>query len=315
MQHLDIRLKKIYEHDLDLLILEEFISDKGFARLFLDKVNLTDDYAGAKLLHSYSDINGESDITIILQYPNEKVAILIEDKIDAQTMPEQSARYSIRGDEGITRGEYDRYFVFLAAPAEYLNEHKNDPNAAYEHKVAYEELDAYFKSQSDLRSAFKSSIIDFAISEKKEGYQVQEVKPVTEFWIKLRKYCEENYPSLYMMGTNAPKGGSAAWPEFRTSLGNSKVIYKSQKGYVDLEFPGYGEKVANLYAHLLGKLTDGMNVVKTGKSASVRLASTNWAISFMDEFDNYRSVIDDVLQAVAKLCQLADKINYYELYQ
>lgn len=314
MQSTIVEFKKIFEHDMDLLILEEFISDRGFARLFLEKLQLTDNYTVLKASHSLADADGESDITFVLQYPNEKIALLIEDKIDAQTMPAQSERYHRRAQKAIARGEYDRYFVMLAAPEEYHKEHENDSNALYEHRICYEELREYLIKQPHLRAAFKVEMIDCALREKKAGYQVQEVPAVTEFWMRLRQFCKENYPQLRMVGENAPKGSAASWPEFRTTLGTIKVIYKSQKGYVDLEFPKYGDRVADLYAVLKDRMAPEMNIWKTGKSASVRIAKESWIIDFTQNFDRYKNEIAEVLQSVSVLCDFAKKINYTELY-
>ena len=314
MQNTIVELKKISEHDMDLLIMEEFVSDKGFAQLFLDKLQLSADYTIAKAFHSLADADGESDITIVLQYPNERVALLIEDKIDAPTMPEQSKRYHKRAQTGIARGDYDRYFVMLAAPADYHEEHKNDSNAAYEHRINYEELQEYLEHQSHVRAAFKVAMIDCALREKKAGYQVQEVPAVTEFWMKLRQFCKENYPQLTMVGEDAPKGAAASWPEFRTSLGTIKVIYKSQKGYVDLEFPKYGDRIGDLNAIIKNQMQPPMQIWKTGKSASVRISNEAWALDFTREFDSYSTEFTEILKAVSALCDFANGINYSELY-
>ena len=314
MEQTVVALKKIYEHDMDLLILEEFISSKKFARIFLDKLQLSDDYTLHKATHSLSDSDGESDIVLILQYPGKKVALLIEDKIDAQTMPEQSARYYKRGNSGKLRGEYDSYHVILVAPDDYHREHQTDKNAAYEHKVSYESLRDYFSRQNDPRSTFKFSVVDFALKEKKAGYLVQEDKAVTEFWRCLRQFCKENHPHLNMVGQDTPKGTSAVWPEFRTSLGTVKVVYKSQKGVVDLEFPKYGDRTADLRSIIGTRMTAPMDIQKTGRSASVRLADDRWRIDFSRDFHSCRTVIAEVLNAVSTLCGLADTLNHSELY-
>lgn len=314
MQQVTIEFKKVYEHDMDLLIMEEFISDRKFARIFLDKLKLSDDYRVCKAFHSLADSDGESDITLILQYSNRKIALLIEDKIDAQTMPDQSNRYYRRGDNAVSRGEYDDYYVLLAAPDDYHAEHMNDSNAAYEHRVRYEELWNYFDGKVDARSAFKKAMIDRAIREKKAGYQVREVEAVTEFWKKLRKFCKEEYPRLSMVGEDSPKGAAASWPEFRTSLGNIKVIYKAQKGYVDLEFPTYGNRTADLYAIIGDRMHPSMQIWQTGKSASVRIENEKWKVAFSREFEPCVSIISEVLQAVSLLCEFASKLNYSEIY-
>ena len=313
MQKPTMELKKIHEHDMDLLIMEEFVSDRAFAKIFLDKLHLSDEYSVCKVVNSLSDADGESDITLILQYQGRKVALLLENKIDAQTMPKQSERYHIRGETGRARGDYSEYFVLLVAPADYHKEHLNDANAAYEYRVCYEELAAYFASKDSLRAQFKEEMINSAIREKKAGYIVQEHESVTEFWSKLRQFCKENYPGLAMVGADAPKGAAASWPEFRTSLGTIKVVYKSQKGFVDLEFPRYGDRTGDLITLFKDYLTKDMQVCKTGKSASIRLSNDEWAIDFTRDFESCRGVIDEVLGAVSKLCALAATQNLSNL--
>ncbi len=316
MQKAEIQFKKIYEHDMDLLILEEFIADRNFAALFLEKLGLKNEYVVSKAMHSFSDEDGESDLTIVLQYADSRVAVLIEDKIDAPTMKGQSQRYQLRGQKGIDNGEYDGFRVILAAPADYLKEHQNDANAAYEFSITYEELRDYFATQDSARARYKEALISFAVSEKKAGYQVKEVKAVTDFWANLRRYTKERYPALSMVGEDSPKGGAASWPEFRTALGTIKVIYKSPKGYVDLEFPGYGERIGDLRTVIGNQLTapTPMQIWKTGKAASVRLANERWAVDFRQDFDSVTAVIDEVLQAVTQLCRLAEHLNYSDLY-
>ena len=309
-----IEFKKIYEHDIDLLIIEEFLSDKGFARLFLDKVGLDDNYTIIRAAHSLSDFDGESDITLILEYPDKKIALLIEDKIDAPTMPEQSTRYCTRGSNAKQRGEYNDYHVILVAPEEYHEEHTDDPNAAYNHRVLYEELLDYFMCQDTPRAAVKASLISFAISEKKAGYQVQEVEAVTRFWNDLRNFCKANFPKLDMVGKEAPKGASACWPEFRTTLGTIKVIYKAQKGYVDLELPMYGNRIANLMTVVGCRLTNRMQVTPTGKSASIRIRNDSWKLDFTRNFQDCSSSVYEILEAVSELCDLASHFNYSDLY-
>ena len=310
----EIVFKKVYEHDIDLLILEEFILDRSFARLFLNKLALSDDYFVCKAIHSLSDADGESDISLILQYPNRKVALLIEDKIDAPTMPEQSARYHLRAQHAEARGEYDTHFVMLAAPAEYHKKHELDPNAVYEHRICYEELLEYFCQSSNLRHATKRALLECALREKKTGYQLQESPAVTRFWSQLRQFCKDHYPQLQMVGKDTPKGNSARWPEFRTTLGTLKVIYKSQDGYVDLEFPQYGSRISDLLAVVGDRMSPPMQAWPTGKSASIRLENKRWVLDFSQDFDSCRDRIDEVLQAVCELCKFASTINYSDLY-
>lgn len=314
MENTKIWFRKIYERDIDLLILEEFLESPSFARLFLDAVGLSGEYTVVFAAHSVSDADGESDITLILQYADRKVALLIEDKIDAVTMPEQSQRYQKRAERSKAEGEYDEYYVILAAPEAYHAAHRNDANAAYDYRITYERLLEWFASQTTARSRFQKAMIEWAIEEQRAGYQVQEDAAVTSFWRSLRYYCAAQFPKLSMLGADAPKGSAAAWPEFRTTLANVRVIYKSPKGIVDLEFAGFGAHVGELRALLGERLAAGMRIEKTGKSAVVRLENPRWAVSFHEAFAPQEPAVREALQAVSKLCALADTVDPSALY-
>ena len=67
MEH---KFRDILEHDMDMLILEEFACSGEFAKIFLNKVGIND----AKLLLTWQSktdaILGESDMTIIFEQNN-----------------------------------------------------------------------------------------------------------------------------------------------------------------------------------------------------------------------------------------------------
>ena len=84
MEH---KFRDILEHDMDMLILEEFACSNEFAKIFLNKIGVS----GAKLLLTWQSKTdselGESDITVVFKHGDKKIALLIEDKIDAIAMP------------------------------------------------------------------------------------------------------------------------------------------------------------------------------------------------------------------------------------
>ena len=99
-----IQFDGIYERDMDLLFMRKLAQDKAFLRRFFlmgeelsakgyDKA----DFSIEKVAHSVTTEDGESDIEAVLLIEGKKVALLIEDKIDAVAMPDQAARYSLRG--------------------------------------------------------------------------------------------------------------------------------------------------------------------------------------------------------------------------
>jgi hypothetical protein len=152
----EFRVNYVSEKDIDLLIIEEFAANKGFASLFLEHLNISD-YQVESLEHSVTDIsNGESDIRIILISNGTKTALLIENKISAMAMPQQASRYEMRGQKGVSEGLYDAYFVFLVAPQKYYD--NNDEAKKYPYYVSYESFLDVLKKHNDNRLVYKASL-------------------------------------------------------------------------------------------------------------------------------------------------------------
>ena len=157
-----IKLDTTLERDMDLLIMEEFISDPKFAQIFLDAVGISGIYTIEEAIHSMRDADlGESDIVLILQIDNKRHAIHIEDKVDAQAMPDQRKRYSLRAEKDIADGLYDTYSVLIVAPEKYLSVNKEAKK--YEYQEKNEQLHNHFSRKSDLRSQYKLALINRAI--------------------------------------------------------------------------------------------------------------------------------------------------------
>lgn len=92
------------ERDIDFLVMEEFVSDPAFAKIFLDAVGIAEPYTIEEVIHSKTDADlGESDVVIILGINCKRHALHIEDKIDAQAMEAQHDRYDKRA-KGYSQG-------------------------------------------------------------------------------------------------------------------------------------------------------------------------------------------------------------------
>lgn len=294
----------ISEHDMDLLIMEEFVCDEGFRKIFLEKLDIKDCIVD-KAYHSLADSNGESDITFVVDINGSKVGILIEDKIDAVTMPKQSERYYVRGKNGIQHREYENFHVLLVCPKEYWQEHKDDKNAQYEYIVFYEELQDYLSDRQDIRSQYKSEVIAQALTAKKKGYQLIENNDVTTFWRNIQAFCEDKFPSLYMNYDGGAKGSSSSWIYFKTPVEKVWVVYKSDSGRVMLEY--YGTDALKLKEKLEIHMDDDMEFCKVGKSFGVLLHKARWKISFKESFHDVKDIIFEILEQVGRLVELVKK--------
>lgn len=308
------KFRDILEHDMDMLILEEFACSAEFTKIFLNKIGVDD----AKVLltwQSKTDAElGESDMTIVFERNDKKIALLIEDKIDAIAMPEQPARYVLRGNKGVTDGEYDTYYIFIVAPQEYLE--KNEKAKEYPNCVSYEEIRDYFEKLNDTRSSFKLAQINLAIEKQKNGYQVVKNALVTDFWNKYVEYKNQNFPKLNLIVNNDTKPTNGIWTYFRTINKDMLIYHKSDKGYVDLTLNGKADKQEKIKIILTSIVENyyeqGYEVVKTGKSCAIRIKVP--VVNFSEPFETQKEFIAQAFSAVEKLYALSIKLDLAGVY-
>jgi hypothetical protein len=113
----------IAERDIDLLIMEELSVSTEFREWFSSRVYGEPIYQSEiGVWHSVSDAQlGESDLVFLFEALDEsRIAILIENKIDAQPQPEQGRRYRLRGNKGLKEGHWDQFKTCVVAPSKYL---------------------------------------------------------------------------------------------------------------------------------------------------------------------------------------------------
>lgn len=301
-----LKIEKVLERDIDLLMINKLLVDKNILDLFLKKIGKPD-YKIASIQHSLTDQeDGESDITVILEKGNSRIGLLIEDKIDAIAMPNQRNRYNIRGNKGIENQQYSEYFVFMIAPADYLKE--NAEAKLYENQIAYEEL-----KEALSNDIFASTLIEKALEEKKNGYVAIENEMVTEFWKKYYEFIRNNYPKIKIHEINGPRGSRAAWPEMITDRQQVVIIHKSDRGYMDLTFNKMANHVSVFNKYTENKIPKGYNIVKTGKSLSIRLEVP--VIDFKSDFDNYIDEMHECMGCAMKLYELLKNINTLMMYE
>ncbi|MBQ7981708.1 MAG: hypothetical protein IJ305_08925, partial [Oscillospiraceae bacterium] len=255
----------------------------------------------------------ESDMTVIIQSNERKIALLIEDKIDAIAMPNQYGRYMLRGERGIANGDYSEFYVFIVAPQKYLSE--NTEAKKYPYQVSYEECIQYFEALNDKRSEFKLQQIRSAVVKQKTGYQVIESERATNFWNQYVAYQKINYAQLCITNSSGTKGSRMKWVYFTVPISKIHIIHKTDNGYVDLEFSGYADKISELKNYIIsvvGNLSSqGLGVFKTGKSAVLRIQVPK--IDFDINFETESDKIEKCLQAVSTLNDIAYKLSENEL--
>lgn len=314
------RFNGVSERDMDLLFLEEFAVNKDFLNLFIHKIEDTD-LANYKVVSeevSFVDAAlGESDLTIILERDGHKVALLVEDKINAVAQPRQYERYVERGNKGVQEELYDAFYVFLIAPAEYFE--GNESAQKYPLKVTYEECRDLFLNSTDARSELKYQQLTEAIELGHKPYSkiVDEVS--TTFWDGYVRYMQTHYPDIELKSKVREKSKNGDWPTYKTNL-DMKTVYIHHKmkmkgveySNIDLTFNGlaeHREQLKELLKDMLGEHYDPQfGVHKAGKSAVLRLVAPkclDWQVPFEKQIDT----VEEHLRLVSKLCEAAKRID------
>jgi hypothetical protein len=312
MEH---KFRDILEHDMDMLMLEEFACSNKFAKIFLNKVGIDNAIVISTWQSKTDNELGESDMTVVFDCDGKKIALLIEDKIDAIAMPEQPSRYSLRGDKGIQDGDYDNYYVFIVAPRQYLD--INEKAKEYPNRVSYEELKEYFEELDDTRSSFKLAQLNLAIEKQKNGYQVVKNSLVTDFWNKYVDYKNKFFPKLNLAVHSDIKPTNGVWPHFRANKVGVFIYHKSNVGNIDLTYSGQANKIEDIkkfLANIVGNYYEqGYNVVKTGKSCAIRISVP--IIVFAKPFEEQKEYVHQAFLAVEKLYELSIKLELAGIYE
>ncbi|MBP3272468.1 MAG: hypothetical protein J6M17_09635 [Ruminococcus sp.] len=302
---MELKFSTVRERDMDLLFLEAIGSDKGFAKMILDKTKWAgSDFSVCSIELSRTEADlGESDITVIVSIDDVKFAILLEDKIDAIAMPDQHKRYVERGKRGVEEGKYSDFDIIIICPQKYYN--NNIEAKLYEHQIFYEECEEYFCSKSDDVSRVRLLQIRASIDKAKKPSEVNLNEAANSFFINYNLYQKTNYPQLDLRSKETSNGW---WAHYATNFGQAYIYHKMQEGYVDLTFPNSVGilDTTNIIAGWLRR--HGMKnvaAVRTGKSSALRIEVPQLKVKEPFE-QTAENDIAECFEAIAVLSELAD---------
>lgn len=272
-------IAKIYERDMDLVLVEELKSNPEFRAWLVARVFGKDCYLkhlGAQ--HSVVDeTNRESDVVFrfIADDSGAEVAkaILIENKIDAIAQPNQGNDYRVRGQAGAGRKDWAEFKTCLMAPRRYKETESTSDWRNFDEVITYEEILAFFASRKarDERYAWKTRLVETAIFKKVSGYTPVISNEATEF---VEQYYErtKKYPRL-QMAPPKPRPAGNTWISFRPDILPKGTVIEHQvtAGWVKLMFHGASERLDALRAQLASYLDPRMTVEQAGKSVAISM--------------------------------------------
>ncbi len=302
---MDISFENIVERDIDLLVIRQFSTmNTNMLSLFAQKAEIenVEKLEISQISHSVMTVDGETDVEVIFNYGETRIAFLIEDKIDAIAQPEQAKRYKIRADKAVESGKYDKYFIYIIAPQKYLK--GNQEAALYPNRISYEEL------LDVLNDDFDKAMLKKALDESKHGYVPIEDQRVTAFWDRLYTFVEERFPDTFLLSgkKGESRGSNARWIAIKSGKGTNLQI-KADRGFVDLEISGYADKFQE-FSKNNQDLLDSKRLYLRLASKSLAIRSYIEPIDFEGDFDAQIAQVEIAFLKAKELLDLVKLLKY-----
>ena len=293
----------ILERDIDLLLMEEWCVNPDFAKFFMKNIATAKfDIAHRSAWHSITDdAYGESDIVLTFRNGGQRIAVLVEDKIDAAPQPDQAKRYQLRADKMKSSRKYDKIFICIVAPEHYL---ENDTEE-YPNRISYETL-ADFLADGTPRGEYKANMLRFGISQERRHPKPVKNELVTSFWQKYHDALKAMFPDAVMLYPRLVPINSD-WPTIRFPEfpRKTRIVHKMAQGNLDLET---GLSEACLREILSRWNVEGVMVVQTGKSFVLRIP-----VPQLNRLEDFSSQAGKVQEALAGIQTFRNCLKEYGL--
>lgn len=295
------------EHEVDLLLLEEFVASKRFARWFIRIVSvqlpspLPAVKGVVKAWHSHSEGSGESDLEVdFLTTEGCKLRLYIENKVAAQLQPAQADRYRARGREAIAHKQCALFCSVIVAPKTYFP--ADAKTKGFDARVEYETIQKWFLAQNELgeRRYFKADILSKAIERAAKGWQPVEDAAVLQFWMHYWKLVKHLAPKLNMKKPQrTPSTSNFIYFRPDALPSGVRLVHKMSYGNVDLQFAKMGKRLAELRDLFEPHLGKGMFVEKAAGSAVIRINVP--VLNISGQFERQRGKVGLGIRAAKRL--------------
>ncbi len=291
----------VSERDIDFLLFEELSVNNEFCDWFtsrLYKKPIFKSTIGA--WHSVTGKKGrESDIVYLFKSDDDgRMAVLIENKIDAPPQPQQGVDYRERGREGQQNDKWDDFITCIMAPAQYLDSGKQAES--YDCQVSYEEVLSFFVSRRvrDPRYLHKAHLMLEAIEKNRRGYHAVPSTEMTNFVREYVEFAAQVAPSLRVEEAKSRPAGST-WISFRPAgiPKNVSLAHQLTAGFSKLFVANAAEQVETLKARFSPHLTPDVEFGVSGKSVTLSVVVPKidpLGHSFDEEKPNVRKGIEAI---------------------
>jgi hypothetical protein len=299
-----ICIPDVYERDIDLLLLEEFVASEAFRAWFLSQIGIDSALALSEASRSVKTATGESDLELTLQGPEGAAKVLIENKVDAAFQPNQPQRYVERATTYQHAGAYHAVVTVLIAPERYFRDATD--TYGFDAKVRYEDILRWFAAMApdSPRTHYKRALLRVAITRGRSGWQPVPHPRVSQFWRSYWELATAIAPQLSMPVPKPEYPAGSHFIFFRPAAlpAQIKLRHKVGYGHVDLEFRGMGHRLADM-DRLYGKaLPPNTHMEKAAKSVVIR-ARVEPVDMVHDDFATSEPMMRKGIEAAAQLLE------------
>lgn len=266
-------VNKFVERDIDMLLAEELRVNSAFGEWIMSHFGIANEvmYPAAFTNVSVVDDGSEADVLVKFRTAGGKFhLLLIENKIDAQLMPNQLERYIRRGEGEVRKGEVIGYSILFFTPPNYP--YTSIPDGV--RHVSFESAATALRELScDVRAEYRASLLEKAIPMRtlmaRDAHVVETDPFIKEWWDSVYVMLEREFPGFFLHKTRYPRSVYFA-PETPGQATYLRVDFKGHKGEVDLAFK-------NIKVDDLGELLSQLKgvpgrLVRNDRSAAIQVA-------------------------------------------
>lgn len=267
-------IDRIEERDVDLMLLEEISCEPGSQQLVaVMALDATCPWTFVKAANSISTVShGESDLVAVFSSGDRIAAVMIENKIAANFVPEQAERYRRRGERGISDGLWREFVTVLMAPSRFLAADLH--GHIFDRHLAYEDLLTWFsRPNAGARGRWRAALLERACTGSKSTVYKRVVdEATTAFFADYWAIAASDYPALRMK-REKDRPAKSTWVRFYPDINmpsHVEVWHKAAETFAaDLQFAR--TRVEDLHAAAAGLIEADMAIEQRQKSAVIRI--------------------------------------------
>ncbi len=295
-----VPLSSINERDIDLILLTAIHWSAAFRAALVRKLSIMSiaEFIGARReVHTRED---ETDLVLEVRTEDgDRLAIIIQAKIDPSFQLKQSQRCRSRGHEGKALGQWDRFLTCLCAPKAYASAYVRVGD--WDHVLFLEDAADELAIHAEPFAGFLGAAVRQTADEYERDGRVASLK-ATAFWTRYADVCLQDFPELRMARPRTITLSNDLRPKFLANMLPSgiRLEHKAPDGHVDLSFQ---KRDARDLAEKLGDaLPHDLSIFSTRRSAVIRAVVPRLVAT--EPFGPQTEAVRASLEAVRRLAEL-----------